>query len=76
MLLHDTLDYSARENPDVPFAVELNEWDDYNKPDPIGAIECDVDQVCKFPLGMVTVRSDGPVAAPPPPQSTTQAGSP
>ncbi len=43
--------------PDGPFAVELNEWDDYNKPDPIGSVECDVGQTCKFQLGMVTVRS-------------------
>jgi hypothetical protein len=60
--------------PDVPFAVELNEWDDYNKPDPIGAVDCDLGQVCKFPLGMVTVHNAGPVAAPPPQRNVTQAG--
>jgi hypothetical protein len=59
--------------PDVPFAVELNEWDDYNKPDPIGSVECEVGQVCKFPLGMVTVHNAGPVAAPQQP-NVTQAG--
>jgi|GEM_PF-2949228 len=41
--------------PDVPFTIELNEWDDYNKPDPIGTTECDVGLECKFPLGRVTV---------------------
>ena len=41
--------------PDVPFTIELNEWDDYNKPDPIGTFECDVGLECKFPLGRVTV---------------------
>ena len=46
--------------PDVPFTVELNEWDDYNKPDPIGTVDCDVGQTCKFPLGVVTIRSAGP----------------
>jgi hypothetical protein len=51
--------------PDVPFAVELNEWDDYNKPDPIGAVECDVGQTCKFPLGMVTVQGAGAAPAAP-----------
>lgn len=46
--------------PDVPFTVELNEWDDYNKPDPIGAVDCDVGQACKFPLGTVAVRPVAP----------------
>jgi hypothetical protein len=46
--------------PDVPFTIELNEWDDYNKPDPIGAVDCDVGQTCKFPLGIVSVQNAGP----------------
>ena len=46
--------------PDVPFTVELNEWDDYNKPDPIGTVDCNVGQTCKFPLGVVTIRNAGP----------------
>lgn len=45
--------------PGVAFAIELNEWDDYNKPDPIGAVTCDVGQICKFQLGVVTVRGAG-----------------
>jgi hypothetical protein len=45
--------------PDVAFAIELNEWDDYNKPDPIGIVECNVGQSCKFALGVVTVHSAG-----------------
>ena len=47
--------------PDVPFTVELNEWDDYNKPDPIGMVDCDVGQTCKFPLGIVTIQGTGTV---------------
>jgi hypothetical protein len=42
--------------PGVAFSIELNEWDDYNKPDPIGTLSCDVGQTCRFPLGIVTVR--------------------
>jgi hypothetical protein len=49
--------------PDVPFTIELNEWDDYNKPDPIGTADCDIGQTCKFPLGSVTIRDAGPVPA-------------
>lgn len=45
--------------PDVPFTVELNEWDDYNRPDPIGVVDCDVNQTCKFQLGVVTIRAVG-----------------
>jgi chromosomal replication initiator protein len=45
---------------DVPFTVELNEWDDYNKPDPIGSVDCDLGMACKFPLGTVTVRPVAP----------------
>lgn len=45
--------------PGVPFTVELNEWDDYNKPDPIGMIQCDIGQTCRFSLGIVTVRDAG-----------------
>ena len=48
--------------PDVAFGIELYEWDDYNKPDPIGAFDCDVGQNCKFPLGAVTVRDASGVA--------------
>lgn len=47
--------------PSTPFTVELNEWDDYNKPDPIGMVQCDVGLTCKFPLGVVTVRDAGGV---------------
>jgi len=43
--------------PDVPFTVELNEWDDYNPNDPIGTVDCDIGQTCKFPLGVVTARA-------------------
>ena len=43
--------------PDRAFRVELNEWDDYNKPDPIGAADCDVGQTCRLALGVVTVRA-------------------
>jgi hypothetical protein len=43
--------------PDVPFTVELNEWDDYNANDPIGTVDCDIGQTCKFPLGVVTARA-------------------
>lgn len=51
--------------PGVAFAIELNEWDDYNKPDPIGVVTCDVGQTCKFELGIVTVRdASGGVAGP------------
>lgn len=46
--------------PDVPFTIELQEWDDYNKPDPIGSVDCDVGQACKFPLGTVAVRPVAP----------------
>lgn len=49
--------------PDVAFTVELNEWDDYNKPDPIGVVTCDVGQTCKMPLGVVTVRGAATVSA-------------
>jgi len=49
--------------PDGPFNVELNEWDDYNRPDPIGSGECDVGRTCRFALGVVTVRAAGPVSA-------------
>jgi len=45
--------------PDVGFGVELNEWDDYNKPDAIGAVDCDVGTECKFPLGTIIVRDAG-----------------
>jgi hypothetical protein len=48
--------------PDIAFTVELNEWDDYNKPDPIGTVTCDIGQVCKFSLGVVTVHNAGPPA--------------
>lgn len=48
--------------PAVAFAIELNEWDDYNKPDPIGSVDCDVGQTCKFPLGVVVVRDAGTAA--------------
>jgi hypothetical protein len=41
--------------PDVPFTVELFEFDDYNAPDPIGAIDCDIGRTCEFPLGRVRV---------------------
>jgi hypothetical protein len=41
--------------PDVPFTVELFEFDDYNAPDAIGAVDCDVGRTCEFPLGRVTV---------------------
>lgn len=55
--------------PDGPFAVELNEWDDYNANDPIGVVECDVGQTCKFPLGVIRVvdagRSNEAIQAPP-----------
>ncbi|MFM9863228.1 MAG: hypothetical protein ACKVRO_06440, partial [Micropepsaceae bacterium] len=50
---------------DVPFSVELNEWDDYNKPDPIGAVDCNIGQVCKFPLGAVTLHDVGSTAGQP-----------
>lgn len=49
--------------PDGAIGIELNEWDDYNQPDPIGAIDCDVGQTCKFALGVVTVRAAGPSSA-------------
>lgn len=49
--------------PDLAFTVELNEWDDYNQPDPIGMVDCNVGQMCKFPLGVLTVRDAG--TAPP-----------
>lgn len=48
--------------PSVAFVIELNEWDDYNSPDPIGATPCDVGQTCKFQLGEVTVRDAGAVS--------------
>jgi hypothetical protein len=41
--------------PDVPFTVELFEFDDYNPPDPIGAVDCDIGRTCDFPLGRVRV---------------------
>jgi hypothetical protein len=46
--------------PDVPFTLELNEWDDYNANDPIGTVDCDMGQDCTFPLGRVHVRPAGP----------------
>lgn len=49
--------------PDVAFTVELNEWDDYNKPDPIGSVPCDVGQSCKFPLGVISVHDARAVSA-------------
>jgi hypothetical protein len=49
--------------PSVAFSIELNEWDDYNQPDPIGAVTCDIGQVCKFGLGQVTVRDAGTVSS-------------
>jgi hypothetical protein len=42
--------------PDGGFTVELNEWDDYNQPDPIGAVECNIGARCQFPLGVVTAH--------------------
>jgi len=42
--------------PDVPFTVELFEWDDFNQPDPIGTVDCDIGQTCRFPLGVVTAH--------------------
>lgn len=41
--------------PDVAFTIELFEYDDYNQPDVIGAVECDVGRACEFPLGRVRV---------------------
>ncbi len=60
--------------PDVPFSVELNEWDDYNKPDPIGTVDCNIGQVCKFPLGVVTLHDAGSVAGSQPQPAPAQAG--
>ena len=45
--------------PDIPFTLELNEWDDYNANDPIGTVDCDIGQECTFPLGRVVVRAAG-----------------
>lgn len=42
--------------PGGPFTVELSEWDDYNQPDPIGTVDCDIGQTCRFPLGIVTAH--------------------
>ena len=42
--------------PDGSFTVELNEWDDYNPVDPIGTVDCDIGQTCRFPLGIVTAH--------------------
>ena len=42
------------------FEVELVEWDDFNAPDPIGIVSCDVGETCKFDLGIVTVHPAGP----------------
>ncbi len=46
--------------PPGRFEVELNEWDDFNAPDPIGTIDCNVGETCKFDLGIVTVSAAGP----------------
>jgi hypothetical protein len=46
--------------PPGRFEVELVEWDDFNAADPIGSVECDVGETCKFELGIVTVRAAGP----------------
>jgi hypothetical protein len=46
--------------PPGPVNIELNEWDDYNQPDPIGTVECEIGQTCKFALGVVTVIAVGP----------------
>ncbi len=51
---------AAMKVPGGPFGIELSEWDDYNQPDPIGAVECNIGQTCKFQLGLVTVRAAGP----------------
>jgi hypothetical protein len=50
---------AAMHVPDGPFTVELNEWDDYNQPDPIGTVDCDIGQQCKFKLGAVNVYPVG-----------------
>jgi len=42
--------------PNGSFTVELNEWDDYNPVDPIGTVDCDIGQTCRFPLGIVTAH--------------------
>jgi hypothetical protein len=44
--------------PEVPFTFELYEWDDYNAPDLIGSIDCDIGQTCTFTLGKVSVRAN------------------
>jgi hypothetical protein len=49
--------------PNGQFSVELLEWDDYNQPDPIGTVGCDVGQTCQFQLGVLTVRAVGPTAS-------------
>ena len=54
---------AAIEVPAGRFIVELNEWDDFNPPDPIGSIECDIGETCKFALGIVTVTAAGPSAS-------------
>lgn len=50
---------AAIQVPGGPFTIELNEWDDYNAPDPIGAVDCDVGQTCTFQLGIVKVHGAG-----------------
>lgn len=42
--------------PSHGFTVELNEWDDFNAPDPIGTIDCDVGQTCQFALGKIIIH--------------------
>ncbi|HAH10640.1 MAG TPA: hypothetical protein DCL48_11110 [Alphaproteobacteria bacterium] len=45
--------------PDVAFEVELYEFDDYNDPDRIGSVSCDIGRSCEFPLGRVTITNAG-----------------
>jgi hypothetical protein len=45
--------------PDVPFEIEIYEYDDYNAPDFVGRVDCDIGQTCKFDLGVVTVMGVG-----------------
>jgi hypothetical protein len=54
---------AAIQVPPGRFIVELNEWDDWNPVDPIGSIECDIGETCKFALGIVTVRAAGGATA-------------
>jgi hypothetical protein len=54
---------AAIQVPEGPFSIELQEWDDYNQPDPIGIVDCNVGERCPFQLGVVTVRPAAPVAA-------------